>query len=318
MKKLKIFALAASLLQAALFSAFAANPPSDFIYDLTDDNKAVKITGLRNDKAEYVIPANIEDFPVTDVVIRYDEDCNITLPEGCLNVFISRPHGYGYGTITVNQLPSSVKKLELYDCYYNGTLPTEIEDVSIDGDGGKIKLNQDSSGLKNLKKLAVTGKSDAHINFPYDLSESQNLESLELRVVDVTNKAPLKLESLKKLDLDGVNLIGNKTVYTKDASSLSRIGSTNIEELIFEEGVTNIRGEYAYNNENLTKVVLPSTLKEIGRSAFTDCPNLSEVVVPDSLGKIETNGNKLRDVFDTTSLSLKNRIKLKEAFGFSK
>lgn len=326
-KSLKIFALAASLLQAALFSAFAANPPSDFTYEFINNSQALKITGVKNSKAEYVIPASIEDFPVTEVDISYRDtkDCNITLPEGCLNVSISSWAGDSSKIITVNQLPSSVKKLILDGCNYDGTLPAEIEDVSIYGSWKQIKLNQQSSPLKNLKKLDFNGGGYFwNTNLPFDLSESQNLESLDLKSVDFTN--PLKLESLKSLKemkLGSVNFVNKTLSISKNVieNKYSYILGTNVEELIFEEGVTEIRsnfvnrnGKFEAGNDSLKRIVLPSTLKKIEYNAFTHCPNLSEIVIPDSLRKIETNASKLEDIFDTTSLTLKNQARLNEIF----
>lgn len=328
-KSLKIFALAASLLQAALFSAFAANPPSDFTYEFINNSQALKITGVKNNKAEYVVPSSIEDFPVTEVYIFYRDtkDCNITLPEGCLNVSISRPWDSST-IITVNQLPSSVKELELGGCNYNGTLPVEIEDVSISGSAKQIKLNQQSSELKNLKKLYINGGGYFwNTNLPFDLSESQNLESLNLGSVDFTK--PLKLESLeslkslKEMKLHGVQFVNKTLSISKNVieNKDSCILNTNVEELIFEEGVTEIRsnfvnrnGKFEVGNDSLKRIVLPSTLKKIEYNAFTHCPNLSEIVIPDSLRKIETNASKLEDIFDTTSLTLKNQARLNEIF----
>lgn len=332
-KSLKIFALAASLLQAALFSAFAANPPSDFKYELTKDNKAVKITGVRNDKAEYVIPASIEDFPVTEIEFpnygrerdyRLSKSCTISLPEGIEIAYIAAKENV---TITLSQLPSTLKNLSIaadyYGCVkYDGTFPDKIESISfyLSSIGGlKLKLKQslqDFAELQNLKKLSLT-----NVDF-----------------IGVPNKAPFKKADMESLELDNVNLIGNKTIYIP--SDRSKIEDTNVEEIIFEEGVTKIQKSFS-NNKNLKKIVLPSTLKSVDFpygdcGKFVNCPNLTEVVVPDSLKNVkvpridESSVNiitgymnysyrdaRIEDVFDTTLLSLKSRIKLQAAFGFS-
>lgn len=268
-KSLKIFALAASLLQAALFSSFAANPPSDFKYELTKDNKAVKITGVRNDKAEYVIPASIEDFPVKYVSFFIGENWNtsITPPDGCV--------GFSLSTSTYKNTNAFVNIKRL---------PAGIERVYIVGDfKSHIKLDQSLSELKNLKSLR----------------------------------------------LDNVDLV-DKSVSIGCSAILTR---TNVEELIFEEGVTEIGYTSSGHsstfrfNKNLKRVVLPSTLKKVVNFCFLGCPNISEVVVPDYQEKIltikysedglEFYADSVDDIFNTTSLSLKNRIKLQAAFGFS-
>lgn len=330
-KSLKIFALAASLLQAALFSAFAANPPSDFKYELTKDNKAVKITGVRNDKAEYVIPASIEDFPVTEIEFldvygksdnRLSKSCTISLPEGIEIAYIKAKENV---TITLSQLPSTLKNLmivaDYYGCVkYDGTFPDKIESINfyLESIGGlKLKQSlQDFAELQNLKKL--------------------NLSNVDF--IGVPNKAPFKKADMESLKLSNVNLIGNKTIYIP--SDNSSIDGTNVEEIIFEEGVTKIQKSFS-NNKNLKKIVLPSTLKSVDFpykdcGKFVNCPNLTEVVVPDSLKNVKVpridesyvsiisgymnysyRDARIEDVFDTTSFSLKSRIKLQAAFGFS-
>lgn len=317
-KSLKIFALAASLLQAALFSVFAESMLDDFFYDLTDDENAVKITGLKNSsyKTEYVIPTIIEGFPVTEVKINAYFNNSITILEGIIDVDID-------GDCTLKQLPSTVKKLHLHNCYYNGTLPAEIENVFLETNQSDIiKLNQNFSELKNLKKLYCVGKNGSPV---LDLSGSQ-IESLTLKDVGIANKTPF--EAKNKLCLNNVEFIDNKTlsiskniIENKD----SYIFNTNVEELIFEEGVTEIpynfvsfeHRDHHEGNYSLKKIVLPSTLTKINSQAFSNCPNISEVVVPDSLGKIETDARGIDQIFNETSLPLRTRLNLKKLFGFS-
>lgn len=336
MKKLKIFALAASLLQAVLFSAFAANPPSDFTYELINNNQAIKITGVRNDKAEYVVPASIEDFPVTEVDIvlipnaRLDANKNlivtfqsftISLPEGCVKVSFNSEDFKNFrgdevrskSIITVRQLPSTVKELSMKNgcCKYDGTLPIGIEQVDINGtrdDKARlVKLNQSLSKLQNLKSLRLS----------------------DVDFVGAPNKTPLKLPKLESLYLgaslgeNSVNLIDKSISINSNLISNAGVHNTNVEELIFEEGVQKIPNYYSFpSNDNLKRIVLPSTLESIAAASFRHNKSLSEVVIPDSLTKVEVQTDryfsayKVADVFDTTSLSLKCRIKLQELLGF--
>lgn len=268
-KTFKLFALAALLLQAAIFSAFAANPPSDFTYELSKDNTYIVITELKNDKAAYVIPESIEDFPVLQVKIFQRKACTITLPEG-------------------------------------------IEDVYI---FGSLKINQSLAKLQHLKSLDIS-----FVDF-----------------IGTANKTPLKLPELTELHLSNVNLIDKSISVGKELKDL-RLWDTNVEELIYEEGVTYIGRDTNYDgfnqskyySKNLKRVVLPSTLKKIALKAFIYCPSLSEVVVPDSLEKVEVetdevwndfwgrlvtvSASKLEDIFDTTSLPLKTRARLNQLF----
>lgn len=43
------------------------------------------------------------------------------------------------------------------------------------------------------------------------------------------------------------------------------------------------------NNDNITKVIIPDTVTEIGRSAFYKCENIQEIVIPNSVKEIKHN-----------------------------
>ena len=61
------------------------------------------------------------------------------------------------------------------------------------------------------------------------------------------------------------------------AIEVCAFSDTSIEELIVPEGVTRI-GEGAFNwNPKLKKIVLPSTLKELGTDCFEGCENLHKI-----------------------------------------
>ena len=65
----------------------------------------------------------------------------------------------------------------------------------------------------------------------------------------------------------------------------------DIKKVIVQDGVTSI-GSYAFDYlqsecENLTEVILPNTITDIGKSAFCGCPVLSKISIPDSVKNIE-------------------------------
>lgn len=59
-----------------------------------------------------------------------------------------------------------------------------------------------------------------------------------------------------------------------------------IPAMIESRPVTKI-GEFAFEDYDMTVVVFPETLEEIGRYAFTDCNCLESVVLPDNLMRVE-------------------------------
>lgn len=62
--------------------------------------------------------------------------------------------------------------------------------------------------------------------------------------------------------------------------------SLNHEKTVIPEGRVKIEdGEFAFR-EDITEVVLPSTLKRIGKSAFQECVNLESINFPEGLEEI--------------------------------
>lgn len=62
--------------------------------------------------------------------------------------------------------------------------------------------------------------------------------------------------------------------------------SKNLEEIFFEEGVTNLGYNVFGNCTLLNKVHLPNILKVIGGAAFNKCENLKEIQIPYGVNKI--------------------------------
>lgn len=72
----------------------------------------------------------------------------------------------------------------------------------------------------------------------------------------------------------------------KPITTLKRINSTHIKEIVISEGITEISGSAFASNTALEKVVLPSTLKTIGSSAFLNCSSLKSITIPASVTNI--------------------------------
>ena len=76
--------------------------------------------------------------------------------------------------------------------------------------------------------------------------------------------------------------------YGSHRQALENASGSAIWSIDFEEGITHI-GSYAfYENDLLTTVKLPSTLKTIGDYAFNDCPRLRDI---DLNGRLVSVGN---------------------------
>lgn len=126
------------------------------------------------------------------------------------------------------------------------------------------------------------------------------LRQLKSEESDVTNDITEATEgeiANAKMDSFGV-------LYSKDGKKLLRYGIDDVsEERWFgslrrqsllaryevQEGVEIICDEAFYNCESLEEIILPSSLKMIGRMAFCYCENLESIVIPEGVRKIESS-----------------------------
>ncbi len=125
-----------------------------------------------------------------------------------------------------------------------------------------------------------------------------------------------KLSQLSEIKIEYVDLEEKSIIIRKEwqnvkyhpMEALYSFNNTNIEEVVFEEGlqVINNMGRCS----NLKKVTLPSTVKKIGDNAFIFCAQLLEIVIPESVDKIDFSYG--RQNFDGTSLPLKTQVKLRK------
>lgn len=67
------------------------------------------------------------------------------------------------------------------------------------------------------------------------------------------------------------------------------VGSDKLKTIVVEEGITSIYEQYYgifRNNKNLTTVILPESLKNIGVATFKNCNNLTNIELPKGVTKI--------------------------------
>ncbi len=63
-------------------------------------------------------------------------------------------------------------------------------------------------------------------------------------------------------------------------------GCTNLKTVCFAEGMTVIPEYVLYHTEYVTKVIIPASVKSIGRCAFWYCTGLADITLPDGLTSI--------------------------------
>lgn len=84
------------------------------------------------------------------------------------------------------------------------------------------------------------------------------------------------------------NLGGKITKLTIPGSvkCVDRMGSSNLQEVVLQNGVEELGDNAFTNSSRLTKVTLPATVKKIGWRAFDGCTSLTSVSLPASLTEL--------------------------------
>lgn len=126
---MKRFILTVSAMLAMAFSCFAANPESDFIYDLAPDGQGVMIKEYKGKSTTVVFPDTIEGLPVTQIGTT----------------------GLGFGVF-----PHTRNK-DTKNIPYNVTVPKSVKVI---GDGAfsgvKGKINIDLSNITTIYSNAFS------------------------------------------------------------------------------------------------------------------------------------------------------------------
>ena len=69
-------------------------------------------------------------------------------------------------------------------------------------------------------------------------------------------------------------------ILSKDQKTLTGIRNKEVSEIVIPDGVTEIGESAFYDCTSLTSVVIPDSVTEIGESAFKYCTSLTSVVIP--------------------------------------
>ena len=186
--------------------------------------------------------------------------------------------------------------------------PKEIEGfpvVAIEMPGQLMYRSEQLEKISIPETVQLIDKDDYFKTEKVKLIEYTGETSKPLYFVDGTNNAGEAIfvgsmpQKGRKIYCNGVYVrdVGNSFVFTKnfvfdEAHNNGDFNNTNpyfnspdVEELIFEEGITEMwncgtPNQWSKYNEKLVKVVIPSSVKKIKMYAFTDCANLKEVVFP--------------------------------------
>lgn len=206
---------------------------------------------------------------------------------------------YADGTVTISGVGEMTEKPSWYGDPYYGTEKVVIED------GVTGLCDYAFSKLSNLSSVSIPASvTQIGINA---FNECRNLASVYITDlvawcnIDFANDKSNPLFCAEAFYLNG-ELLQGEVVIPSGVSVIPMyaLGCHNITSVIIPYGVTEI-GDFAFRYcKNLTSVTIPDSVVTIGVSAFASCYNLTEVIIPDSVTTIGKkafyNCSSLKDI----------------------
>lgn len=129
--------------------------------------------------------------------------------------------------------------------------------------------------------------------------------------------ANVETDAIASLNLITGLLTVSGTGDTKDIDTPSYFGggifdgkgdhSSQVKKIVVQEGITGLIGACFYGMSNVTEVSLPSTLKTIGQSCFSDCSLITTLLLPEGLETLQ--GGCFYNCSGLTELTLPSSLK---------
>lgn len=192
---------------------------------------------------------------------------------------------------------SGIENNEIPARAFNGN--TKIKKIVLPKNLNRIGLAA-FAGMTNLTYLST----DANVNLRFDGLKIIG-ESIAFGDKGLTDALvlPESLERLSPSAFEESNVTGdieiNGNVNIRDNIDVDAKGTfptgkriffhTNIQSLTFQSGIEEICEKFAYDCENLKSVKFADTVKIIGNSAFAGSGLTGDLVIPESVEKVEEN-----------------------------
>ena len=297
-KLLSLLASAAITFSAAPLSEAAAEDVGGFVLSYTIEDKQATVTGCAGSDAILIIPAELEGCPVTavaDDAFSGNNDIGVCVIPDSVKTIGNGSFRYCDSLESVT-LSSALTSIGNYAFEYD----EKLKEITIPD---TVKTIGDSafSNCISLKKAVLPAKLTAIPNSLFNGCEKLQNVALPETLETIGSDAFARCSSITAVDIPkSVKKISGSAF--SGCNSLSEISIsgllTNIESYAFyvDEGTILSRTltfkddteEITYDmispfRENITNIVIPDTVKEIGESAFSYCTKLEEAVLPESV-----------------------------------
>ena len=230
------------------------------IYEKNSNGEKFKVVTSANTKAlnNYVMPDTVTELALSAFAACTNLN-NITVSPRLVTIGKEAFFNTSISQIT---LPSTLKTIEDYAFSWTKNL-TKID----------LGTGVTTIGTRAFHRSGVTS-----INLPRS-------------VTNLANSAFTDARDLKSITVDAGNPVytaENNVVYADAGKTLVALLEISGVYTV-KEGVTKIATNSFNAKQNITKIILPSTITEIEKYAITECPNLTEVVIPSSIQTIGDN-----------------------------
>ncbi|MGM9524109.1 MAG: leucine-rich repeat protein [Faecousia sp.] len=279
--------------------------------DIPAEIDGVAVTSIGNDAFSYCSSMTSVLIPdsVTSIGAWAFEYCSsltsVTIPNGVTHI-----HSYAFkscSSLTNMTIPSSVRSISngvFNGCSHLTAIDVAEENNEYTSDNG-VLFNNDKTELLTYP----AGKTEAEYVIPegvtiivdYAFYGCDNLTCVIIpdsltRIKYMTTETNLNnlafrdcvnLTAIKATDESKVYVSENGVLFSKDKTALIAYPAGKTEAVfIISNGVTNI-GDYAFSNcPSLTDVLVPDSVTSIGDAAFEKCSSLINITIPKSVTSI--------------------------------
>lgn len=224
---------------------------------------------------------------------------------------VEAPEGKVFNKITVNKVTSDIDP---------NIIPENIKvNTAILGVVGTLDVGIVPSGTVEITengKYDITDDAYVNVNVPTGITPNGTMDITTNGTHNVTNYEFANVNIESNYDINYDDTTKTLTINTDDSGNsssgsnkYSSVIDRSITELTAEDfnGVTKI-GNYAFaGSSSLTTVTIPSTITEIGNSAFYECLNMTNLQLLEGLQRIGQNAfyanNKITSVILPSTLT---------------
>ena len=303
--------------ETVMFIEASALSDCDYLYNVTVDenNKYLKIENdilyTNNESNKY----GLENYLIL-ALAKNKNKTTITIPEG-IKYIDKESLNWCYNAQTIN-LPSTLEYIEGgcvdTDNLQNFNVPVgneyyKSENGYLYSQDGKqlvwvsptksvVEINESvesiaTQAIRNLSHLTELIIPDNVTTIDYRAFDRlYNLKKIKIGkgVNNLDSSFKIYISSNPSIEIDNENpyyKVDGNLILTKNGKEVVTIVDFYDTQIVVPDGVEKI-GEYAFRNSLANTIILPNTLKEIGKAAFYSLDNITEIEIPSS---VETIGN---------------------------